>query len=104
MKRILDHDPVTGITETYHKTDSGFMIQTSQNVAPILDRNRRISNAQDDNWKGDWHHIASIPLVIVQQWWSELGSDPLAKENRKWLIAKLQDREWRKLRTKEGNL
>ena len=104
MGRILDVDPFTGLKETFHKTDNGFIIQTSQDVKPILDRNDALRNNGSGNWKGDMHHIASIPMVVVQQWWKELGGDPFSKKNRPFLIKKLNDRDWYRLKTKEGNL
>lgn len=105
MKRLLDYDAETGVREIYHKTDKGFAIQMTQDVAPILEQNKRIRTGQPNNWKGDMHHIASIPLVVAQMWRDELGGqDPFSKEMRPWLIKRLSDPNWASLRTKEGNL
>lgn len=105
-KRLLDYDPVTGVSEYFVKNygEKGFHIQTTQDVAPILKRNKQLKNDSPEHWRGDMHHVASIPLVIWQQWWRELGSDPMAKENRAWLTARLNNRDWCNLRTKEGRL
>ncbi len=94
-----------GVVETFHKNADGtFTIQKSQDVEGILKDNAIDKNASSSGWKGDMHKVASVPMVIVEQWWKELGSDPFHKKNRKWLIAKLNSSEWSKLRTKEGRL
>lgn len=103
-RRLIEHDSFTGITEYFHSTDDGFKIETVQDVQPILEANKRIMNDSSSDWKGDWHHIASVPLILVHQWSKELGSDILSKENRKAFIAKLSDYNYSKLRTKGGKL
>jgi len=40
----------------------------------------------------------------MTQWWKELGDDPGATRNRKWLAAKLNSTEFLKLRTKTGRM
>lgn len=103
--RFLDYDPNTGLKEIYHKTDKGFAIQTIQDVKPILERNKQLMNDDSGHYRnGNYHHVASIPLVVVEQWRKELGDDPMAKHNRKWLIAKLNDSENKFMRTKGGKL
>lgn len=105
MSRILDHDPETGLTETFSSNpDGGFTIKTSQDVEPNLDRNAQARLMASTGWKGDLHEVASIDEIVWLQWWNELGSDPGSKENRPWLIAKLNSREFSKLRTKEGQI
>ena len=103
MKRILSQS--NGVTETFHSTDSGFVIQTTQDVEPILKNNERLRKEAGAGWKGNWHHYASIPMTLVVEWRKELGGDdPLAPHNRKWLNNKLNSNEFLKLRTKEGKL
>ena len=100
--RILDDD--CGV-KTFHKVKDGkTIIKSVQDVQPILDTNTALKAEANKGWKGDIHHVASIPKVVVASWWKELGSNPFAKENRAWLIARLNNRDWSKLRTKEGNL
>lgn len=93
---------------TYHKYDHDSkktLIKTSDwNVDAILKSNARKRNDADKGWKGEMHHVASIPRSIWDQWWKEFGGNPMSKENQPRLIAKLNSEEWGKLRTKEGNL
>lgn len=103
-KRLLD---VTDGIAQYHMYDEAndkTIIQTVQDVEPLLDINKRALANSDPGWQGDFHHVASIPLVVVEQWWAELGSDPFSEENRTWLIARLNSKDWCKLRTKEGRI
>ena len=104
--RLLSHDRFSGITRTFHYDEmtKQSTIKVVQDVHEHLQDNTKMRNAQAKGWKGSFHHVARVPLVIIEQWWKELGSDPLSKENKQWLIARLNSRDWCKLRTKEGVL
>jgi len=79
-------------------------IKVVQDVAPYLRQNNLDRTEGRQGWKGEVHKIASIPLVVLEQWRKEIGSDPLDKNNRPWLIARLNNKDWAKLRTKEGRI
>lgn len=105
--RLLDYDRFTGISDYYDKVDGKVVIRSVQDVEPMLDHNLVDRNSAQTGWKGDMHKVASIPLIVVEQWTNELkrqGRDPrpFAKCNRPFLIAKLNDKSWSKLRTKDG--
>jgi len=103
--RFFDYDPVTGITETFHKTDKGFVIQTSQDVEKTLDFAKYMRAEDTGHYRdANYHPVAAIPYVLIQKWTDELGDNPLAKHNRKWLIAKLNDPDNKFLRLKGGKL
>jgi hypothetical protein len=40
-----------------------------QNVAPVFELNKALYNEHSagNSWKGEWHHIASIPRVLVAE-------------------------------------
>lgn len=109
--RLLDHDNFTGVTEHFHKDamSGEVTIKHSQDVQTVIDANK-IKRIENNSWKGDLHHVASIPIVVVEMWRNELAqqgavnTDPLAKENKKFLIAKINSGDWSKLRTKEGRI
>lgn len=65
----FDHDPATGIVETYEETADGKIhIHTYQDVGPFLDQAQRLRNSgePDDVWKKDECSMyASLPLTIV---------------------------------------
>lgn len=106
MKGIIERDG--DVTEIYHKDphDDKFHVQIVQDVSQYLRMNKQDSDQAGTTFgnKSAFHKVASIPEVIVAQWWKELGSNPLSKENRKWLIAKLNSNEYQKLKTKEVNI
>jgi len=99
-KMILDYDPVTGISH-WTDTDEETGITsygTDQEVAPILDINKQDYNADHGKW-GEWARVGSIPLSLYWQWSQEgiLGDQ---KELRK----RLNDIDFRLLRTRPGNI
>lgn len=112
MSKLLDFDRQTGITETFHKDEmtGKFAIKKTQDVDAIFKANMEEQNAIGNNtWKGDMHKVASIPLVIWEQWSNELKEqgkhqDPGHNSNRAFLIAKLNNRDFLKLRTKQGRI
>jgi len=105
MKRILDHDSYTGLTQVYHGNGDGtYTIQTTQDIDPFLSQNAQARSMSQSGWKGEMHEVASIPPIVWHTWWKELGDDPGARRNRNWLVAKLNSSDFYKLRTKEGRM
>ena len=69
MSIFFDHDPVTGITETfdYCPVSDTVSITTSQDVSGFLDRMNEIRKNPDISAKGikeDWWAYCSIPPVV----------------------------------------
>lgn len=111
--KILDIDTFSGITETFYKDPitGRFSIKKTQNVEGILSANAGEMNSNiHGGWKGDMHKVASIPLIIWEQWINELKAqgakscDPAHNSNKNFLIAKLNNRDFSKLRTKQGRV
>lgn len=68
-RRLLHRSPL-GVTEYYVPTnDDSFVIQTVQDVEPLLDKNKADFNmvTKSDRW-GDGKLVARVPLVIWDQW------------------------------------
>lgn len=70
MKRLLDRDPLTGTEEWFHydESDDTFVIQTLQNIDPLVEHNKakfnEFSSARDP-WGdkiGHSTHVATIDL------------------------------------------
>ncbi len=110
MAIFKDYDPSTGITETFYQEEVGGIIKVnkSQDTQALTDNNQREKLEAGTGWKESFHKVASIPLVVIDIWREELkamgGRDPnpLAASNKQWFIAKLNSRDFQKLRTKEG--
>lgn len=104
MPRLLNQRG--GITESFLfcPHDETFAVKTSEDVEPLLKHNAEKRAATPEHWRGDLHHVASIPVTVIEQWRKELGDDPLATRNRNWFVAKLNSSDFAGLRTKAGRL
>jgi hypothetical protein len=107
---MRDIDAQTGIIETFKKdsTTGKIHIHKEQDVNPFLQANKNEFNNQSGGFKGDMHKMASIPPIVLEMWREDMkkkgyaNPNPLAVENRKYLLAKLNSPDWNFLRTKQG--
>lgn len=100
MKKVLSHDPATGITRFFHfdHAEDEFIIQTQQDTTPIVDANKAAYNDAPERW-GDMTRIASIPTTIYFDLKRKgIVDDPAAF--KRWL----SDPDNRFFRTRGGNL
>lgn len=106
MKRLVEQRG--DVKEIYHKDpgDGKFHIEVVQDVAQYLRSNKESQGdfRRGSKWGEGMHKVASVPEVVIAQWWKELGDNPLAKHNRKWLYAKLNSNEYSALRTRTGRI
>ena len=107
---MRDIDAQTGIIETFSKdaTTGKIHIHKEQDVNPFLLHNQNEMSSQSSGFKGGWHKMASIPPIVIEMWREEMkakgydNTNPLASENKKFLLGKLNSPDWNKLRTKQG--
>jgi len=97
-RKVLSHDPSTGITRFFHWDDhrDEFIIQTQQECAPIVDANRAAFNDAPSRW-GDMQRVASIPISV----YFDLQKKGLTKDEKafkRWL----NDPDQRFFRTRPG--
>ena len=110
MGKILSVNNFTGITETFHEVDNKVIIHKTADISAELANNKRELNSKGSGFKESWHKVASIPTIIIERWREELKAkgnpdpNPLSVNNRTFLIAKLNDKSFSALRTKEGRL
>jgi hypothetical protein len=112
MTSIVEHDSFTGITEAFHKDSmtGEIKVNKSADLSGSFSSNLQEKNSASSGWKETFHKVASIHPLIIEMWYNELkdlgydNPNPLAAENKMWLIAKLNSRDFQKLRTKEGKL
>ena len=74
---------------------------------PIIDFNKRRANDTDLKAKGikdSWWHIARIPNGIAQRWYMEEGINIYDKRHWDRVRSKLNDPDWRYLRTSTGRV
>jgi hypothetical protein len=85
MKRLLDYDPHTGVTEIFHADDTGdWAIETQQDVSAELDAAKYMRNdpyiSRDGIRDGTWHY-AHIPILVMNMMINEDGVNPLDPNN-----------------------
>lgn len=72
---------------------------------PILDRNKAMATHNDGySPSRELRRAASIPLIVWMKWMNEDGVDVFKPENETYLKRKLNDPDWRHLRTATGRL
>lgn len=108
--RLLDKDDYTGITEHVSIHDGKIHTKTTQNISDVIDLNTVNRSENGEGWKGDMHHVARIPMIVVESWRNELkakgahDTNPLSANNKKYFISKLNDFNYSRLRTKTGKI
>lgn len=100
--RLLSQDH--GVATYFRENEGKLEYNTVEDVSTLLELTKEAKTAESGNWKGDMHHVASIPQVVYMEWWKEFGGSPMDAENKPKLMRKLQEREWSKLRVKSGRL
>lgn len=110
VDRLLDYDPFTGITEYFHQEGNKITIHSTGDAGARFEQNNIEKLNARAGWKESFHKVATVEPIMIEAWRMELvlkGADctnPLSKHNRVFLLAKLNDRDYSKLRTKEGKL
>lgn len=67
-RRLLSQNPDTGISNYFHwdPTTDGFTVESVQDVGLIVEDNKVRANMAPSGWKGEWHHVAEIPLLVLE--------------------------------------
>jgi hypothetical protein len=91
----------------FHPGDDGktFTIQRRDDVEPTIERNKKL---QSEPQKSEsFHHIASIPAIVIEKWMAESGVPLLSMpsyEFQRFIRKKLRDPEWAFLKTTSKRL
>ena len=104
MKRILDYDPVSGITTTfdYDANSDTTIVGREQDVSILLEVNKTLQNDPEYSRKGikeGWWHYASYPAIIIEKWLSEYGVNLFNKDHAKRVLELTNRPEYRYLKT-----
>jgi hypothetical protein len=97
-------------TKYFFEDDGTLTVKNSQDVNPILKKNKRMYNDGDGySASKDLKRVASIPTLVLTLWAKEYnGSNNWfglpADERKKILKRKLNSNEFRYFRTASGNL
>lgn len=110
MRLFHQYTNELGVTRQFFSDDDGnITVNMMQDVSGILEQNKRAANDRGKSITSDYANpIGSIPHVIAKKWldeegwfWMDADKDP---DVDKKLKAKLNDPEWRYLRTSELRL
>lgn len=96
-------------TKFHQENADEFVIERSQDVEPILNENKRRQNDGTDGYTTtrDLKQVASIPMVVAEQWMKEDGVNWLqlnGPEREKYIRGKLNDPDNAFLRTDNRGL
>ena len=112
MARVRSIEYDSGIKTKYIQESNGALtINNSQDVTPLLKRNKELYNHDKGYLSGakEMKRVASIPPLILAIWTKEYNGTnnwfQLPKDiQRKIMRTKLNSSEFRYFRTAEGNL
>lgn len=83
----------------------GGIVHSTADVGEIIDLNKAMANENDGYTPSrEMRRVASIPAVIQLKWLLEEGLDCFKPEHALRLQRKLNDPDWRYLRTAPGEL
>jgi hypothetical protein len=86
----------------YDESNDRLFIERIQDTNQIVDINKKAANSAQTNWRGDLHHVASIPLVLIEKYKNEFGIDLM--NDKEALKRFLNDPDNKFLRTKPGKV
>jgi hypothetical protein len=104
MGRIItETEPeLVGTQYHYDEMEDKLTVRRVQDVEPIVERNKALANDAPTTWQRDMHHVASIPLVIIEKVKNEQGIDLL--KDAVAMKRFLNDPDNAFLRTKRGRV
>ena len=101
--KVLNYDPVMKSRTLWHHDtiDDTTVIRNEYDIEDVLEFNKLRFNRIDErqNWKGDIHHVASIPIGVYMDMMRN-GRIVSNKDLRKWL----DDKDQLPFRTRPGRL
>ena len=107
--KLVDYDPLTGMKTfvEYNASDDVIVVKEEQDVTALLNRNKALYNEPDHRKHGMkecFMHAATIPPIIIHKWLKEDGIDFFKNEHWPRVQKKLNDPEFRFLRTSAGRI
>lgn len=104
---ILSEDITTRQRTTWNPDvqDGSVVVATEQDVQPVIEANKAKFNQNTGGFKGDMHHVARIPMVVMEQLFREGLVDVSGRPtDERRFLAWLDDPANRAWRTKPGRL
>ena len=101
MERILDYNPLTGMTVTFQVKDDNVVITHKQDATPIIEDNKWALLDIDTHRKqakNDWAHYAKIPEIVQMEWKVKYGVDFMDSNHWPKVLKLLEDPEYKYLK------
>jgi hypothetical protein len=101
-KRLLDYDPISGVSCFYEHKAGEVVLTHEQNVQAVLDANKRDANDGDKTTRGiknDWWKYASVPTIVEIEWLQKYGVSLDNPAHKKKIFQLLNHPDYRYLKT-----
>ena len=101
-RRLLDYDPIRGLTTWMEATGDKFVITHEQDVDHVLDQNKRAANDDEKTTRGikqDWWKYASVPAIVEIQWLQKYGVNMSDPSHKRKIFELLNHPDYRYLKT-----
>ena len=103
---VVDQEPWRRTDFHFDEVDDTFTLNTVQDAQPIVDENKRKMNAYGDKLsvgkRGEWHHTASIPINIWEQW--KMDTNGAIEKDSKLLAAYLNNPDYKYFKVAPTNI
>lgn len=94
-------DAFTGIHERMIEQDGNLIINRSQDVASLIERNKIEAEIMPSMYgEAAWRKVGSIPLTLAEAWSKECGANVGTKEFALYAKKKLMDGDFAAFRIK----
>ena len=106
MPRKLYLDTSEGIVEhlVFDDSERKFHLQRQSDVTENIEWNKREYNQNRQGKDGLGSKVADVPMGVVVDWKVRLGMDFIDRNHWPAILRKLDDPEWRYLRTTPGRI
>jgi len=109
MGLLHDVGNIEGGTQTsigYDEADDVIVTHAEMDCAPTIELNKILYNDGTEGYgpTREWRRVASIPNIVLEKWLKEEGIKYWDPADTHKLAAKLDDPEWKFLRTAPGKV
>lgn len=105
MRKTFLFRSSAGIDHWMIEDENGTSFASSQSTDDIIDRNKAMATHNDGYTPSrEIRRVASVPYIIGLKWLNEEGWWFMDPEHADKLARKLNDPDWRYLRTADGHL
>lgn len=106
-KRLVDVVDGVATYADYEEKEDKLIIERVQDVEPIIEANKRAFNdaPETGRYSGDMHHVAQIPMVVIEDYCKKKGLDfhTFMADKKEWKRF-LNDPDHRAFRTRPGRV